>query len=159
MNKQDLERVCVCVCFHLYLTGQGKPRDSHVGVQHLELGLQRQSHAGKRREYVRGKTKFCEVKAPLLSFCHRWDTNAFLFIKQAAILMLHYLELRGNLVVASAVANLVSGINPLPHAERTVVYKDEPLLLLSRLSCSCHLSLRTQLEMWKTCFRKHTLPA
>lgn len=35
-----------CVDLRLYLAGQGQPGDRHVGVQHLELGLQRQSHAG-----------------------------------------------------------------------------------------------------------------
>lgn len=39
-----------CVDFYLYLTGQGQPGDRHVAVQHLELGLQRESHTGKKTE-------------------------------------------------------------------------------------------------------------
>lgn len=97
----------MCVGFQLYLTGQRKPRDRHVGVQHLELGLQRQSHAGKRteREHVRAKTTTPALPPSM-------GINAGLILKQAAILMLYYLGPGGNLVVTSAVANLVSGVNP-----------------------------------------------
>lgn len=103
----------MCVGFHRYLTGQRKPRDCHVGVQHLELGLQRQSHAGKRRERARKrKNKVLQGETTTPALPSSMDINAFLILKQAAILMLYYLELRGNLVVTSAGANLVSEVNP-----------------------------------------------
>lgn len=38
------------VDLRLYLAGQGQPGDRHVGVQHLEFGLQRQSHTRKKKE-------------------------------------------------------------------------------------------------------------
>lgn len=103
----------MCVGFHLYLTGQSKPRDCHVGVQHLELGLQRQSHTGKRRERARKrKTKVLQGETTTSALPSSMDINGFLILNRASILMLYYLELRGNLVVTSAGANLVSEVNP-----------------------------------------------
>lgn len=66
-----------CVDFHRYLTRQGQPGDRHVGVQHLEFGLQRESHAErkKRREMSQSESKFKErrptlcVRAPRRTYC------------------------------------------------------------------------------------------
>lgn len=63
------------VDFHLYLTGQGQPGDRHVGVQHLELGLQRESHTEKKRESERNKSKFSKRKPTLCA----WAPESYLW--------------------------------------------------------------------------------
>lgn len=66
-----------CVDFYLYLTGQGQPGDRHVAVQHLELGLQRESHTGKKTERetnqssVSGEATLC-ARAPV---SYLWKCN------------------------------------------------------------------------------------
>lgn len=142
---------------HPYLAGQGKPRDSHVGVQHLELGLQRQSHTGKRREreHVRGRTEPSACPSVPLSLCpsvllSSVDTIAWLFLNQAAILMSGYLEPSANLVVASAAANLASGVNPCSRLEGQLSVRRR--WRWSILSGSCEGGLRGRTSPASRCW-------
>lgn len=66
---------------------------------------------GRERARKR-KNKVLQGEATTPALPSSMDINAFLILKQAAILMLYYLELRGNLVVTSAGANLGSEVNP-----------------------------------------------